>query len=79
MIHAQQSAGVFADIAPDQDVWMSHGDHITALPSGFAVLASSANSPIAAMGNAQGMIGIQFHPEVAHTPQGTEILRNFLF
>ena len=79
MIHAQQSAGVFADIAPDQDVWMSHGDHITALPSGFEVLASSANSPIAAMGNAQGMIGFQFHPEVAHTPQGTEILRNFLF
>ena len=79
MIHAQQSAGVFADIAPDQDVWMSHGDHITALPSGFEVLASSANSPIAAMGNAQGMIGFQFHPEVAHTPQGTAILRNFLF
>ena len=79
MIHARQSAGVFADIAPDQDVWMSHGDHITALPSGFEVLASSANSPIAAMGNAQGMIGIQFHPEVAHTPQGTEILRNFLY
>ena len=79
MIHARKSAGVFADIAPDQDVWMSHGDHITVLPSGFEVLASSANSPIAAMGNAQGMIGIQFHPEVAHTPQGTEILRNFLF
>ena len=79
MIHAQQSAGVFADIAPNQDVWMSHGDHITALPSGFEVLASSANSPIAAMGNAQGMIGIQFHPEVAHTPQGTAIMRNFLF
>ncbi len=79
MIHAQESAGVFADLAPDQDVWMSHGDHITFLPPGFAVLASSANSPIAAMGNAQGMIGIQFHPEVAHTPQGTAILRNFLY
>ena len=79
MLHAEESAGIFLDLVPDQDVWMSHGDHITALPSGFAVLASSANSPIAAMGNAQGMIGIQFHPEVAHTPQGTEILRNFLF
>ena len=79
MIHAQESAGVFADLAPDQDVWMSHGDHITALPPGFKVLASSANAPIAAMGNAQGMIGIQFHPEVAHTPQGTTIMRNFLF
>ncbi len=79
MIHAQESAGVFADLASDQDVWMSHGDHITSLPPGFAVLASSANSPIAAMGNAQGMIGFQFHPEVAHTPQGTAILRNFLY
>ncbi len=79
MIHAEQSSGIFADLAPDQDVWMSHGDHITALPPGFNVLASSANAPIAAMGNAQGMIGIQFHPEVAHTPEGMAIMRNFLF
>ena len=79
MIHAEDPAGIFADLAPDQDVWMSHGDHITALPPGFQALASSANSPIAAMGNAQGMIGIQFHPEVAHTPQGMAIMRNFLF
>ncbi len=79
MIQAEDAAGIFADLAPDQDVWMSHGDHITALPPGFAVLASSDNAPIAAMGNAQGMIGIQFHPEVAHTPQGTAIMRNFLF
>ena len=79
MIHAEESGGIFADLASDQDVWMSHGDHITALPPGFQALASSANSPIAAMGNAQGMIGIQFHPEVAHTPQGMAIMRNFLF
>ena len=79
VIHAAEATGVFADLAPEQEVWMSHGDHITALPPGFAALASSANSPIAAMGNAEGMIGFQFHPEVAHTPQGTAILRNFLF
>ena len=79
MIRAEDAAGIFADLAPDQDVWMSHGDHITALPPGFQVLASSANSPIAAMGNALGMIGIQFHPEVAHTPEGMAIMRNFLF
>ncbi len=79
MIHAEEPAGIFTDLTSEQDVWMSHGDHITALPPGFAVLASSANSPIAAMGNAQGMIGIQFHPEVAHTPEGMAIMRNFLF
>ncbi len=79
VIRAAEATGVFADLAPEQEVWMSHGDHITALPPGFAALASSANSPIAAMGNAEGMIGFQFHPEVAHTPQGTAILRNFLF
>jgi GMP synthase (glutamine-hydrolysing) len=60
-------------------VWMSHGDAITALPRGFEPLASSPNSPFAAMGDlTRGLYGLQFHPEVAHTPQGTEILRNFV-
>ncbi len=59
-------------------VWMSHGDHVTAPPPGFEVLARSANSPIAAMGDlARGLYGLQFHPEVVHTPRGREILRNF--
>ncbi len=61
-------------------VWMSHGDRIEEPPPGFASLASSDNSPYAAMGDLErGLYGIQFHPEVTHTPQGTEILRNFLF
>jgi GMP synthase (glutamine-hydrolysing) len=61
-------------------VWMSHGDRITRLPPGFRVLAHSANSPVAAMGDpARGRYGLQFHPEVAHTPQGQEVLRAFLY
>jgi GMP synthase (glutamine-hydrolysing) len=61
-------------------VWMSHGDRIEKLPAGFASIARSGNSPIAAMSNEEGTIfGVQFHPEVAHTPRGKEILSNFLF
>ena len=67
-------------LLPTLQVWMSHGDRIEAPPSGFVSLASSQNSPYAAMGDPErGLYGIQFHPEVTHTPQGTEVLRNFLF
>jgi GMP synthase (glutamine-hydrolysing) len=60
-------------------VWMSHGDRIEKAPPGFEVLARSANSPIAAMGDeARRYYGLQFHPEVKHTPRGAEILRNFV-
>ncbi len=60
-------------------VWMSHGDQIMEAPSGFSVLAYTDNSPVAVMGNNAGAFGIQFHPEVAHTPQGKNILENFLY
>jgi len=60
------------------NVWMSHGDRIDELPPGFHVLAQSANSPVAAMGDpGRRLYGLQFHPEVAHTVQGAEILRRF--
>ncbi len=63
-----------------QKVWMSHGDRIVTPPPGFVTLATSANSPIAAMGDLQrGYFGLQFHPEVHHTPGGKEILRRFVF
>jgi GMP synthase (glutamine-hydrolysing) len=71
---------LFAQLPEQLSVWMSHGDRIERPPAGFAVLATSDNSPYAAMGDAErGLYGVQFHPEVVHTPQGTAMLRNFLF
>jgi len=69
---------IFADLPPTMPVWMSHGDQIIEMPPGFTTLGYTENSPIAVMGNEYGIIGLQFHPEVAHTPQGKEILKNFL-
>jgi len=64
----------------ERTVWMSHGDRIDRMPEGFDVLARSRNSPVAAMADAtRRRFGVQFHPEVAHTPDGPKILRNFLF
>jgi GMP synthase (glutamine-hydrolysing) len=61
-------------------VWMSHGDRVTSLPDEFELAASSRNSPIAAFGSpTRKLFGLQFHPEVVHTPRGGEVLRNFLF
>ena len=61
-------------------VWMSHGDHIEAPPSGFRVTAASEGNPLAAFEHqSKPIYGVQFHPEVAHTPRGRELLANFLF
>ncbi len=69
---------LFAGLEPQQPVWMSHGDRLEALPPGFQVLARSENSPYAAIGDeTRRLYGVQFHPEVTHTPAGAEMLRNF--
>ena len=74
----QPDYALFTGLPPALPVWMSHGDIITRLPPRFRTLARSSNSPIAAMGNDR-YVGIQFHPEVIHTPQGPQILANFLY
>ncbi len=62
-----------------ETVWMSHGDRIERLPPGFKPIATTANSPVAAMADPKRRFyGIQFHPEVAHTPRGSEIIGNFV-
>ncbi|MDQ3931152.1 MAG: glutamine-hydrolyzing GMP synthase, partial [Chloroflexota bacterium] len=69
---------LFRGLAESLPVWMSHGDKVTEMPEGFELLAVSDNAPVAAMGRGP-VLGIQFHPEVIHTPQGKEVLANFLF
>ena len=69
---------LFANIPPSLPVWMSHGDQINKLPPGFKSLAYTDNSPIAVMGNGN-IVGLQFHPEVVHTPQGKDFIANFLY
>ena len=70
---------LFKNLPRTLPVWMSHGDQITETPTGFKSLARSENSPIVVMGNGAGMFGLQFHPEVVHTPQGKNIIENFLY
>ncbi len=70
---------LFAGLPPSMPVWMSHGDQITQVPPGFQALAHTENSPIAVMGNDAGIYGLQFHPEVVHTPYGKKLLENFLY
>ena len=70
---------LFAGLERDQPVWMSHGDSITRLPAGFAATAQTPSTPFAGLADpARGLYGIQFHPEVVHTPRGREVLRNFV-
>ena len=79
MTRSSEEGTIFKGLPQSMPVWMSHGDQITETPPGFKSLAHSENSPIVVMGNATGMIGLQFHPEVVHTPQGKTIIENFLY
>jgi GMP synthase (glutamine-hydrolysing) len=72
--------GIFRGLASREVVWMSHTDKITKLPAGFKIIGSTRNTLIAAMADHKNRFyGLQFHPEVAHTPKGKKILKNFIF
>ena len=74
-----EEAGLFADLPDSLDVWNSHGDKLTKLPAGFHAIGHTHNSPFAAIENpVKRFFGLQFHPEVAHTPRGKEVLDNFV-
>ncbi|MDQ4120211.1 MAG: glutamine-hydrolyzing GMP synthase [Acidobacteriota bacterium] len=77
-ILAEKSA-VFHDLPRTLDVWMSHGDHVLVPPRGFEVTATTGELVTAIESTERRIYGLQFHPEVAHTPQGKEIIKNFLF
>ncbi len=79
-----RAAGVpsvlLGEMPMEQTVWMSHGDAIVSAPEGFVVTASSPGAPVAALEHRErGVYGVQFHPEVAHTERGQEVLKRFLF
>jgi GMP synthase (glutamine-hydrolysing) len=78
-VRAEESE-LLAGTPPEQSVWMSHRDSVTAPPVGARVVAGSPSTPIAAFEqHDRGLYGVQFHPEVVHTPHGTEVLKNFLY
>jgi len=79
-LHIQESGELFDGIPEMTPCWMSHGDSISALPDGFHPTASTGSTPFAAAADSRRRLyGLQFHPEVEHTPKGKQILKNFLF
>ena len=78
-VELREGSLLFGDLPTEQTAWMSHRDSVVRAPSGFAVTASSATTPVAAMEDRdRGLFGVQFHPEVAHTPRGTDMLGHFV-
>ena len=79
-VEAGDGSILFSDVEKRTECWMSHGDLVLQAPPGFEVLARTVNSPVAAFADpGRRLYGVQFHPEVVHTPQGRRILGNFLF
>lgn len=79
-LHLRKPAGIFEGIEKQTECWMSHGDTIQRLPAGFRITASTPNTRVAAAENTgKRFFGLQFHPEVIHTPKGKKMIRNFLF
>ena len=79
-LNIDMDAALFRGITSPTPVWMSHGDSIVRPPTGFVMTANTSNTPTAAMANdVRRLHGVQFHPEVVHTKEGTAVLKNFLF
>ncbi len=79
-LEVKTPGALFEGVGQKTTCWMSHGDSIRRLPAGFEITAATANTDIAAADNRlKNLFGLQFHPEVAHTPMGKKMLRNFLF
>jgi GMP synthase (glutamine-hydrolysing) len=79
-VRAEPKSALFAGLGAEQTGWMSHRDSVTAPPAGARVTAASPAAPIAAFEDRErGLYGVQFHPEVVHTPNGQEVLKNFLY
>lgn len=80
MLHLKNASELFNGLGNQIDVWNSHGDEVTDLPKGFQVIGTTEGCDFAAVEDSQRRLyGLQFHPEVAHTPRGREVLQNFLF
>jgi GMP synthase (glutamine-hydrolysing) len=80
MLHISNGSKLFDGIGQQIDIWCSHGDNVTTMPPGFRSAAHTENAPFAAMEDtARKLYALQFHPEVAHTPRGREIIQNFVF
>jgi GMP synthase (glutamine-hydrolysing) len=78
-IEVLRTCDLFARLPKKLEIWNSHGDHLTKLPKGFVTVAKTTNAPYAAIADEKRRLyGLQFHPEVVHTPRGKEILANFV-
>tara|TARA_A100001037_G_scaffold204378_1_gene182832 strand:- start:3362 stop:4921 length:1560 start_codon:yes stop_codon:yes gene_type:complete len=78
VLDVNTNSKLFSNVSTTSNVWMSHGDQVVEIPNEFEILASTDNTKIAAVGSRKKMYGIQFHPEVKHTLEGQQIIKNFI-
>lgn len=79
-IEVDNTSLLFKDLSQKEEVWMSHGDHVSQLPEGFKLLAKTSNNLVASIAcEAKKIYCVQFHPEVRHTVNGNKMISNFVF